>query len=166
MASNKELYLPNQQPGTISRETKFLIWLSLLLLSLFKVRVVLSKSLVNVRHNLVTCHSLKQQTPWQLPDACRFARIAACKQGSAKVLAAFHSHPVAGVYSCGQQLSGMRQWTDGDGIARSFGYSRVQPAEVPTVVKRHLKGGCPVAAMLYPRFHQGWGQGSGKERRT
>jgi (2Fe-2S) ferredoxin len=32
-------------------------------------------------------------------------------------------------------------------------YSRVQSAEVPTVVKRHLQGGHPVAAMLYPQFH-------------
>jgi len=81
------------------------------------------------------------------------------KQGSAKYWLLFIHTQLQG-YSCGQQLSGtMRQWTDGDGIARSFDTGRVQPAEVPTVVKRHLKGGCPVAAMLYPRFHQGLGVG-------
>jgi (2Fe-2S) ferredoxin len=77
------------------------------------------------------------------------------KQGSAKVLAAFHSHPVAGVTVVGSNCLGQC----GNGpmvmvLPDQVWYSRVQPAEVPTVVKRHLQGGCPVAAMLYPRFHQ------------
>ncbi|NEO29393.1 MAG: (2Fe-2S) ferredoxin domain-containing protein [Symploca sp. SIO3C6] len=32
-------------------------------------------------------------------------------------------------------------------------YSRVHPDEVPAVVKRHLRGGQPIAAMLYAKFH-------------
>lgn len=32
-------------------------------------------------------------------------------------------------------------------------YGRVQPEEVPAVVERHLRGGQPVKAMLYPKFH-------------
>jgi len=32
-------------------------------------------------------------------------------------------------------------------------YSHVHPDEVLAVVERHLLGGRPVAAMLYPKFH-------------
>jgi (2Fe-2S) ferredoxin len=32
-------------------------------------------------------------------------------------------------------------------------YCRVQPNEVPAVVKRHLYGGEPIRAMLYRKFH-------------
>ena len=33
-------------------------------------------------------------------------------------------------------------------------YNHVHPDEVPTVIERHLRGGKPVAAMLYGKFHQ------------
>ncbi len=33
-------------------------------------------------------------------------------------------------------------------------YERVQPAEVPAIVQRHLRDGQPIQAMLYRRFHQ------------
>lgn len=32
-------------------------------------------------------------------------------------------------------------------------YCRVQPGEVNIIVERHLKGGDPVKAMLYRKFH-------------
>lgn len=74
------------------------------------------------------------------------------KQGSAKVIAA-HSYPVAGVTVRGSSCLGKC----GNGpmvmvLPDQVWYSRVQPAEVLTVVKRHLQAG-PVAAMLYPQFH-------------
>jgi (2Fe-2S) ferredoxin len=33
-------------------------------------------------------------------------------------------------------------------------YSRVCASEVPAVVERHLQGGQPVTAMLYPKYHR------------
>ncbi|MGP1383762.1 MAG: (2Fe-2S) ferredoxin domain-containing protein [Thainema sp.] len=33
-------------------------------------------------------------------------------------------------------------------------YERVQVAEVPAIVQRHLRDGQPIQAMLYRRFHQ------------
>ena len=72
------------------------------------------------------------------------------KQGAAKVLAAFQSHPVTGVTV--QVSSCLGQCGNGPMVIvlpEQVWYSRVQPAEVPAVVKRHLQGGCPVAAMLY-----------------
>lgn len=76
------------------------------------------------------------------------------KQGSAKVLAAFELHPVAGVTVVGSSCLG----ECGNGpmvrvMPEQVLYSRVQPSEVPAVVERHLRGGHPVAAMLYPQFH-------------
>jgi len=32
-------------------------------------------------------------------------------------------------------------------------YSQVQAEEVPLIVEQHLRGGNPVSAMLYRRFH-------------
>lgn len=32
-------------------------------------------------------------------------------------------------------------------------YSCVHPDEVPVIIERHLRGGKPVLAMLYPKFH-------------
>jgi (2Fe-2S) ferredoxin len=32
-------------------------------------------------------------------------------------------------------------------------YWQVQAEEVPAIIERHLLGGQPVAAMLYPKFH-------------
>ena len=90
------------------------------------------------------------------PRCVRVCQNRSCrKQGSAKVLAAFQSHPVAGVTVVGSNCLG--QCGNGPMVMVSpvqVWYSHVQPAEVPTVVKRHLQGGSPVVAMLYPRFHQ------------
>lgn len=76
------------------------------------------------------------------------------KQGAAKVLAAFQAHPVTGVEVVGSSCLG--QCGNGPMVLIApdeVWYSRVHPDEVPAVVKRHLSGGKPVAAMLYRRFH-------------
>ncbi|MBV9387127.1 MAG: (2Fe-2S) ferredoxin domain-containing protein [Chroococcidiopsidaceae cyanobacterium CP_BM_ER_R8_30] len=76
------------------------------------------------------------------------------KQGADKVLAAFQAHPVRDVavtgYGClGQCGNGPMVLV----IPEQVCYSSVQPSEVPAVVERHLKGGQPIAAMLYSQFH-------------
>lgn len=76
------------------------------------------------------------------------------KQGAQKVLAAFQSHPVAGVTIEGSSCLG--QCGNGPMVRvmpDQVWYSRVQPSEVPALVERHLRGGHPVVAMLYARFH-------------
>lgn len=82
------------------------------------------------------------------------------KQGSAAVLAAFQTlaTPDIAIVSsgclgeCGNgpmvQVLPERVW-----------YHRVQPEEVAALVKRHLREGYPVRAMLYPKFHR-----AGRER--
>ncbi|PPS45244.1 ferredoxin [Chroococcidiopsis sp. TS-821] len=72
------------------------------------------------------------------------------KQGAARVLAAFQSHPTPGITIVSSNCLGQC----GNGpmvlvLPEQIWYSRVQPAEVPAVVERHLRGGCPVAKMLY-----------------
>lgn len=72
------------------------------------------------------------------------------KQGAAKVLAAFQQVPVADVTVIGSGCLG----ECGNGpmvlvLPEQTWYCRVQPAEVPTVVERHLCGGQPVKGMLY-----------------
>lgn len=76
------------------------------------------------------------------------------KKDAAGVLAAFQAHPVTGVEVVGSSCLGQC----GNGpmvlvVPDEIWYSRVHPNEVPAVVKRHLLGGKPVAAMLYRRFH-------------
>ena len=76
------------------------------------------------------------------------------KQGAGKVLAAFQAHTVPGVTVTGSSCLGQC----GMGpmvqiIPDQVWYSYVHPDEVPAVVERHLLGGQPVAAMLYPKFH-------------
>lgn len=76
------------------------------------------------------------------------------KQGAAKVLAAFQASApgdfvILGSGCLGQCGSGPMVQVLPDGIW----YSRVQPAEVPAIVERHLRGGQPVKAMLYAKFH-------------
>lgn len=76
------------------------------------------------------------------------------KQGAAKVLAAFQSHPVTGVDVIGSHCLG--QCGNGPMVVvlpEQIWYSRVQPVEVLALVERHLRGGSPVVAMLYHRFH-------------
>jgi len=47
----------------------------------------------------------------------------------------------------------MRYGTDGTGYSRAGMVQSRPPDEVLAVVERHLLGGRPVAAMLYPKFH-------------
>ena len=80
-------------------------------------------------------------------NACR-------KSGAAKVLAAFQNHAVPNVTivpsrCLGQCGNGPMVLVEPDQIW----YNRVHPDEVPTVVERHLRGGKPVKAMLYTKFH-------------
>lgn len=76
------------------------------------------------------------------------------QQGAAKVLVAFQARVVDQVVvlpsGClGQCGSGPMVRVVPDEIW----YCRVQPAEVPAVIERHLIAGQPIAAMLYPKFH-------------
>ena len=77
-----------------------------------------------------------------------------CKQGARKVLAAFQAHPVTDVAIISSSCLG--QCGNGPMVLvtpEQVWYCRVQSSEVPALVERHLIGGHPVAAMLYPRFH-------------
>ena len=77
------------------------------------------------------------------------------KQGAAKVLAAFQASEVPGVTVTGSQCLG--QCGNGPMVVvmpEEVWYNDVHPDEVPTVIERHLRGGKPVAAMLYGKFHQ------------
>jgi (2Fe-2S) ferredoxin len=38
-------------------------------------------------------------------------------------------------------------------LPENIWYWRVTAVEVPAIVQRHLLGGQPIKAMLYPRFH-------------
>ncbi len=76
------------------------------------------------------------------------------KLGAAKVLAAFQAHPVPDIpvisSAClGQCGNGPMVIVEPDRVW----YCRMHADEVPAVVERHLRGGRPVAAMLYPKFH-------------
>lgn len=76
------------------------------------------------------------------------------KNGAAEVLAAFRAHPINGVEVVGSSCLGQC----GNGpmvlvVPDKIWYGCVHPDEVPALVKRHLLGGQPVAAMLYRRFH-------------
>lgn len=76
------------------------------------------------------------------------------KLGAAAVLAAFQMSPVADVTVIGSGCLG--QCGNGPMVLvepEQVWYSRVHPNEVSAVVERHLRGGQPVAAMLYPKFH-------------
>ena len=86
---------------------------------------------------VLVCHS----------NACR-------KQGAVKVLAAFQVNSVAGVSAIASPCLGQC----GNGpmvliLPEEVWYSGVHPDEVPAVVERHLRGGKPVKAMLYRKFH-------------
>ncbi|WP_250122261.1 (2Fe-2S) ferredoxin domain-containing protein [Chroococcidiopsis sp. CCMEE 29] len=76
------------------------------------------------------------------------------KQGAGKVLTAFQAYSMPDVTVIGSGCLGQC----GMGpmvkvIPAQVWYCRVQPDEVPAVVKRHLLGGQPIATMLYPKFH-------------
>ena len=80
-------------------------------------------------------------------NACR-------KQGAAKVLAAFQAHPVVGVSAIASRCLGQC----GNGpmvliLPEEVWYSGVHPDEVPALVQRYLRGGKPIKAMLYQKFH-------------
>lgn len=76
------------------------------------------------------------------------------QQGAAKVLAAFRSHPVPNFTVIASGCLG--QCGNGPMVVilpEQIWYSRIQPVEVPAIVERHLRGGKPIKAMLYHRFH-------------
>mgnify|MGYP006269269039 CR=1 FL=1 len=76
------------------------------------------------------------------------------KQGGDKVLAELRSHPVTGVEI--EASSCLGQCGNGPMVLvlpEQIWYSNVNPEEVPAVVERHLKGGQPITAMLYHKFH-------------
>jgi (2Fe-2S) ferredoxin len=71
--------------------------------------------------------------------------------GAKKVLAVFESNPVAGVTVETSSCFGLC----GNGpmvlvLPEQVWYWRVHPDEVPVIVDRHLQGGIPVQAMMYP----------------
>ncbi|MGK7873521.1 MAG: ferredoxin [Xenococcaceae cyanobacterium] len=77
------------------------------------------------------------------------------KYDSGKILAAFQAEPVPGVEVIGSGCLG--QCGNGPMVLvepEQVWYWRVHPDEVPVVVERHLRGQCPVVAMLYPKFHR------------
>ncbi len=76
------------------------------------------------------------------------------KGGAAKVLATFLAQPVADIAIEGSRCLGQC----GSGpmvliLPEDIWYCRVYPDEVPAIVERHLKGGHPIQAMLYRKFH-------------
>jgi len=94
----------------------------------------------------------------EIPESYR--RVLVCqnrtcrKQGATKVLAAFQDLPVTDVAIVPSSCLG----ECGNGpmvlvMPEKVWYGRVRPDEVPAIVERHLRGGKPVAAMLYPKFH-------------
>lgn len=74
------------------------------------------------------------------------------KQGATEVLAAFQKMPIPGYAVVGTPCMGQC----GNGpmvriVPEEIWYSHVQPGEVPSVITRHLIGGQPIQAMLYPK---------------
>jgi (2Fe-2S) ferredoxin len=79
---------------------------------------------------------------------------ACLKAGATNVLTAFQASPVADVTVIGSKCLG--QCGNGPMVVvmpEEVWYSRVHPEEVPAVVERHLRGGRPIAAMFYRKFH-------------
>ena len=79
---------------------------------------------------------------------------ACSRQGAAKVLQAFQTNPIPKVIVLASPCMGQC----GNGpmvrvLPEEVWYWRVRSEEVPTIVKRHLQGGEPVQAMLYPIGH-------------
>ncbi len=77
------------------------------------------------------------------------------KLGAAAVLAAFQMSPVTDVTVIGSACLG--QCGKGPMVLvepEQVWYSGVHPDEVSAVVERHLRGGSPIATMLYPKFHR------------
>ncbi len=76
------------------------------------------------------------------------------KQGAADVLAAFYAQPTSS-YSV-TKTGCLGQCSNGPMVRvlpDDVWYWQVQSDEVPAIVTRHLLGGQPVMAMLYPKFH-------------
>jgi (2Fe-2S) ferredoxin len=76
------------------------------------------------------------------------------KQGAAKVLAAFQASAMDGVSVTSSSCLG--QCGNGPMVLvepEQIWYSGVHPDEVPIVIARHLRGGHPVKAMLYRKYH-------------
>lgn len=80
-------------------------------------------------------------------SACR-------KQGAMKVLAAFRVQLIPGVAIVPGRCLG--QCGHGPMVVilpEQVWYNQVHPDEVPAVIDRHLRGNCPIAPMLYRKFH-------------
>jgi (2Fe-2S) ferredoxin len=96
-----------------------------------------------------------QQSNNSVPKCVLVCQNRTCrKQGAEKVLAAFQANPVPGVTAIASGCLG--QCGMGPMVKvmpEEVWYCRIHPNEVPAVVKRHLLGGQPVAAMLYRKFH-------------
>jgi (2Fe-2S) ferredoxin len=76
------------------------------------------------------------------------------KAGAESVFQAFLAQPVAGVEVIGTSCMGQC----GNGpmvrvLPDEIWYCQVNFEEVPAIIARHLRGGQPVIAMLYPKFH-------------
>ncbi len=77
------------------------------------------------------------------------------KQGAVNVLAALQRHVLPDVQIQGSACMGQC----GNGpmvrvLPEDVWYWRVQVVEVPDIVVQHLRGGQPVQAMLYPKYHE------------
>ncbi len=77
------------------------------------------------------------------------------KYDSEKVLAAFRQYSIPGVeiipvFCLGECGNGPMVLEESEDIW----YDRVHPDEVEIAIERHLIGGSPVRAMLYPKFHR------------
>lgn len=89
------------------------------------------------------------------PKCVRVCQNRTCKkQGALKVLAAFAALPIPGVTVTPSRCLGQC----GNGpmvliLPDMVWYSRIQPDEVPLLVKNHLLDGKRVRQMLYYRFY-------------
>ncbi len=77
------------------------------------------------------------------------------KQGAVNVLAALQRYVLPDVQI--QASACLGQCGNGPMVRvlpEDVWYWRVQAAEVPRIVEQHLRGGQPVQAMLYPKYHE------------
>lgn len=90
------------------------------------------------------------------PQTIRICQHRSCRKfGAASVLATFEqlapeTVEIETVQCLGQCGNGPMVLV----LPEQIWYCRVLPEEVPAIVTRHLINGCPIAAMLYSKFHQ------------
>nr|WP_290221421.1 (2Fe-2S) ferredoxin domain-containing protein [Trichocoleus desertorum] len=95
-----------------------------------------------------------------MEDAAGQRQVLVCQyqnclaRGSAQVLAAFQAHlvPEADIQATGC-LGQCNMGPNVRVVPDEVWYCRVQPSDVPTVVKEHLQSGHAVEPLLHPRFH-------------